>query len=328
MDLTGWVEYNEKRLSSEEIITLIDNDPMAISKFGGEFFIRYGSCFARDHYGIIQGDCPPGIILCNGNRIGVINPEYPEYTLEDAIKKAVTLRSDEGITALSGGVDSALVAALSRRPCLVVGMEGCHDIRQAGEVATRLDLPLHIRTVLPEEIADALPKILNLLKTTNPVDVAISTTLFFVAETARDLGYERILTGQGADELFGGYARYLETPPDKLGELFITDFASLERQGHRDQSVAGLFKTYLSMPYLDLRVVKAAEVIPPEEKVCGGVRKRPLREVAVSYLTETIAYQDKKAMQYGTGIWKEIKHLARREGNTSSVTEFLTSLQR
>jgi len=325
MDLTGWVEYKEKRLSIEEIVTLLDKDPVAVSEFGGEFFFRYGTCCARDHYGVIMGDCPPGTFICDGRVSHVINPDYPEYPLDEAIKKAISIRSDEGITALSGGIDSSLVAALSGRPCIVAGMEGCHDIKQAGEVATCLNLPLHVRIVTAGEIAEALPKIVRLLKSTNPVDIAISTTLFFIAETARDLGYERILTGQGADELFGGYARYLETPAQKLDELFARDFASLERQGKRDQSIAGFFRTYLSMPYLDIRVVNAAKNIPSGERISDGIRKKPLREVAVSYLPKEIAYREKKAMQYGTGIWREIKRLARREGGTNSVTEFLIS---
>lgn len=325
MDLTGWIEYKEKRLKDKEIISLIKEDPDTISEFGGEFYFCYDSICARDHYGIIQGDCPAGTIISNGLVKGRVNPQYLNYSLDEAIRIAIGIRSDEGIIALSGGVDSALVAALSLRPCIVVGMEGCHDIRQAEQVADALGLSLHVRIINGEEIESVLHKVVRLLGSTNPVDIAISVTLFFIAETAHNLGHKRILTGQGADELFGGYARYLSTPPQDLEELFSKDFASLQRQGHRDQSVAGLFGTYLSMPYLDIRVVRATETIPPKNRVIDGVRKKPLREVASNYLPLPLAYQEKKAMQYGTGIWKEIKRLARREGNTFSVTDYLVT---
>lgn len=328
MHLTGWIELDGIPLSHEEIIQKLSEDPQIVTHFGGEFYLEYDSCVARDHFGIIQGPCPAGTIICNGSVTGSVKPSCPCLPLADAIRTAIELRSDSGITALSGGVDSALVAAIAKRPCLVVGMEGCHDIRQATAVAQVLDLPLHVRTITPEDVAAALPVVISLIDDPNPVDVAIGTTLFFVAETAQSLGYERILTGQGADEVFGGYSRYLETPEHLLEEVFARDFASLPRQGCRDQSIAGSMGAYLSMPYLDIRVVCAAQAIPPRDRVTGGVRKKPLREVARLYLPESFAYYDKKAMQYGTGIWKEIIRIARQNGYHSSVSDFITHLRR
>ena len=327
MDLTGWVELGGQKISEAELEECINNDSSVVTRFGGEFFIRFNSCCARDHYGIIPGPCPPGTILCGEEQKGTINPDYIPLPLADAILKAISLRSDTGITALSGGVDSALVAVLARRPCVVVGMKGCHDIKKAQEVAQETGLSLHVRTVTGEEIEEALPRVIRIVGDPNPVDIAIATTLYFVAETAKDLGHTRILTGQGADEVFGGYARYLETPPDRLADLFAADFATLSRQGNRDQRIAASFGRYLSMPYLDFRVVTAAGNIPPGERVKDGIRKKPLREVAEIYLPKDIAYMDKKAMQYGTGIWKEIKRIAKSYGYQRSVTEFLEDLK-
>jgi len=61
------------------------------------------------------------------------------------------------------------------------------------------------------------------------------------------------------------------------------------------------------MPYLDVRVVRAAQAIPAGEKVHGGVRKRPLREVAERHIPIEVARAEKKAMQYGSGIWRTIR---------------------
>lgn len=328
MHLTGWIELEGKKLSPEELEQVLERDPSLVSRFNGEFYLEYGTCSARDQYGIIPGPCPAGSIMCDGKAVGTVHPPCQNLPLADAIRSAIEIRSDTGITALSGGVDSALVAAVAQRPCLVVGMEGCHDIKQANEVATILDLSLHVRTVTPQDVADALPVVISLIHDPNPVDVAIGTTLYFVAETAQDLGYERILTGQGADEVFGGYARYLETPPHLLDEVFARDFDSLSRQCKRDQGIARSMGAYLSMPYLDIRVVCAAQAIPPTERVQGGVRKKPLREVASLYMPESYAYYEKKAMQYGTGIWKEIKRIARQNGYHSSVSDFITHIRR
>jgi len=328
MQLRGWIELDGRVLTPEEVLQLFTEKNKVITRFGGEFYIEWNGCSARDHLGIIPGYCPAGSVWCNGTPVCSIRPESRSDTLEAAIIESIHLRSDEGVTALSGGVDSALVAAIAKRPCIAVGMPGSHDLMRAGEVARELDLPLEVRAVTPREIEEILPVVTDLLSDPTPVDLAIATTLFFVSETAHDAGYERILTGQGADEVFGGYDRYLHRTPEELESTFAADFASLARQGFRDQTIAGYHGTWLSMPYLDIRVVCAAATIPLAERVKDGVRKRPLREVAARYLTVENAYYEKKAMQYGTGIWKEIKRLAKKNGYQNSVSDYMQNIRR
>ena len=146
----------------------------------------------------------------------------------------------------------------------------------------------------------------------SPLNASIAATLFWVASRARELGHTRVLAGQGADELFGGYARYL-TSHDLAADL-ERDFQGMERQAARDQAVAALHGVWFSLPYLDLRVVRAARLIPPARKVSGGMRKTPLREVAAYHIPAELAFSEKKAMQYGSGVWKALVQLARREG--------------
>lgn len=328
MELKGWIELDGNLLTDEEITRILKEDVNTISRCGGEFYLRWDECCARDKMGIMPGNCPAGSVWCNGVPVMEIHPQTHAENLENAILKAVLLRAEGGVTALSGGVDSALVAALAQRPCIAVGMKESHDILRATQVATELNLPLNARIITSSEIEEVLPKVIGLLPDPSPVDIAISTTLFFVCETAHDAGYERVLTGQGADEVFGGYSRYLGRTAEELKATFAADFASLARQGIRDQTTAGYHGTWLSMPYLDMRVVCAAQNIPPEERVREGIRKRPLREVAARYLSESTAYYDKKAMQYGTGIWKEIKRLARKNGYQNSVSDYIDNIRR
>jgi asparagine synthase (glutamine-hydrolysing) len=328
MFLKGWIELEGKNLSLEEVSDIVTHKPEDIGRFGGEFYLEWNNCSARDHYGIMKGPTPAGTIWCNNSAIGSIEPGSWSENLEQAILESVRLRAGEGVTALSGGVDSALVAALAKRPCIGVGLAGSHDLRRAEHVASELQLPFTARTITVREIEETLPVVLDLLIDPTPVDLAIGTTLYFVAETAHEAGFERILTGQGADEVFGGYSRYLGLTPEELSATFASDFASLSRQGYRDQTIAGYHKTWLSMPYLDMRVVCAATSIPPGDRVRDGVRKYPLREVAARYLSPETAYYEKKAMQYGTGIWKEIKRLARQNGYHNSVSEYMMSIRR
>ncbi len=328
MELKGWIELDGKILSHEDISQYLSTDVGVISKFGGEFYLQWNDCLARDYMGIIPGSCPAGSIWCNGSPVGEVHPSGRSSSLETAITDAVAMRSENGVMALSGGVDSALVAALAGQPCISVGVADSHDLKRATHVAGELDLPLEIRVVKRSEIESVLHTILNLLIEPSPVDLAIATTLYFVAESAHDAGYEKILTGQGADEVFGGYSRYLGKTSEELRSTFAADFASLSRQGVRDQTIAGYHQTWLSMPYLDIRVVCAAADIPLETRIAEGIRKRPLREVAANYLTKETAYYEKKAMQYGTGIWKEIKRLARQNGYQNSVSDYMHNIRR
>jgi len=79
---------------------------------------------------------------------------------------------------------------------------------------------------------------------------------------------------------------------------------------------------------MDLRVVRTALAIPPENKVRDGVRKLPLREVAMRVLPPSIAQHEKKAMQYGSGVMKEIQRLANRNGYKKSVQEYVEKVAR
>ncbi len=321
LTLSGWIERDGQRLSPAEIEEIILKRPGDLLRCGGEFFLESGRCRARDHFGIIQGNCPKGTLIRGDEVWGAIVPAVPDMPLEEAIITAVRLRSDEGITALSGGVDSTLVAQLAGRECVAVGLAGSHDLRQAQHAADALGLTCITVTITPAEIEEALPVVISAIPKKDSLSTSIALTQYFIARSAAEQGYRRIITGQGADEIFGGYSRYLETTT--LGADLERDFAGLEQQVARDQAVAALHGTYLSMPYVDCRVVRAARAIPPDQKVQEGQTKVPLRKVAEHHIPAEFAWYKKKAMQYGSGVWKELQRLARKKGYKMSVQDYI-----
>lgn len=241
--------------------------------------------------------------------------------LDQAIRKAVRIRSDEGVVALSGGVDSALVASLARRECIVVGLKGSHDLLHAEKAAELLGLHLNRVEIDPLRIEEALEAVLPAIAERDPVNASIAATLFFVAEWAGERGHRRILAGQGADELFAGYSRYLHSPD--LAADMVRDLLDLPRQMARDGAVAALHGTAFCLPYLDPEVVAAARAIPVMMMIREGIRKWPLRKVAERHLPAEIAWHDKKAMQYGSGIMKEMERLAGKRGCKRELKRYL-----
>jgi asparagine synthase (glutamine-hydrolysing) len=324
MDLDGWVEIGGRRISLSEISEILARHTEEVSRFGGEFLLAWNDCIARDQFGIIPGNIESGTVVCREEVVCKIRPDAPEMGLDAAIREAIRLRSDEGICALSGGVDSSLIAALAGLPCISVGTAGSHDLAQARKAADRIGLECSYVKIRDEDIREGLKAILGVLPDPTPVEAAIGIAQYLVTRSASELGYRRVLSGQGADELFGGYARYLAS--GDIGAELERDFIALQRQVFRDQTVAALHATRFSLPYLDIRVVRAARSIPAEEKLKDGIRKRPLREVAARHIPPEIAWYEKKALQYGSGVWKALQRFARHNGYKKSVQGYLNQV--
>jgi len=267
-----------------------------------------------------------GDVVAGGRQTVADDIECILQRLDGAIIEAVKMISDEGVMALSGGVDSALVAGLAKRECLVVGVSGSHDMLRARQAAGALGLTLHEVLIDPSEIEGAIREVLAVIPDKDPVNVSIATTLYFVCRWAGEHGHERIIAGQGADELFGGYCRYLSSR-DLVFDM-EKDIAGLPGQLARDRSVAGLFGAQFSLPYLNEKVVAVARTIPAEVRIRDKVRKWPLRSVAARHIPADIAWHGKKAMQYGSGVMKEMEKLASRRGYKRALQGYLNEIEK
>jgi asparagine synthase (glutamine-hydrolysing) len=223
--------------------------------------------------------------------------------------------------AFSGGVDSAVVAAgVPDAPCYVAGFESCHDVAAAREAAAAMDRDLRVVDLTHDDIREAVPELVAATGRANPMDLSIALPLFLVAEHAAADGFDRLALGQGADELFGGYAKVQKAPTDPRVEADTVRGARQEllgtipKQAERDVLAIRAAGVEPVTPLLHDDVVAAALDLPGRLLVDGDRRKVALREAARGLVPESVRTAEKKAVQYGTYVSRELDRLARQAG--------------
>jgi asparagine synthase (glutamine-hydrolysing) len=151
--------------------------------------------------------------------------------------------------------------------------------------------------------------------TVNPVIVGVQAALFYAFREARRHA-TRVLVGQGADELFGGYKRYESMPPERMRRRMRQDLAHLVDVARPIEArVAQHHGVEPRYPYLHEGVVAAAESLPSDVLVHEGERKRVLRRVAERIgLPGDVARVPKTAAQYGSGIAGLLRSMAQNQG--------------
>jgi asparagine synthase (glutamine-hydrolysing) len=237
----------------------------------------------------------------------------------------------------SAGVDSTLLAYLSNELDVdtylyTVGHKDSVDLKYARKTAEIMDLPLHTKTVDVEDVKYYLPLVLKSIEEFNIMKLGVGMPVYITAEMAYKDGLKVMLSGQGADELFAGYHRYLEFYKQKGEEAqadLDEDLLNLYQVNlQRDDAVAMASSVELRVPYLDMDVINMAINIPMKCKIDNYndvLRKCILRRVALECgVPEIIVSRPKKAAQYGSGIHKI---LVRKVLKDESYMKTLNSLK-
>ncbi|MDO8726728.1 MAG: asparagine synthase-related protein [Candidatus Methanoperedens sp.] len=240
-------------------------------------------------------------------------------TLFTSIERAVKKRMYSPCAiAFSGGLDSSLIAAMCPEAELYsVGMAGSHDIIQTKKAAQLLGMEdkLHLQELTVDDVVTALPYVIRAIESIQPQKVSIAMPLFFASKNAHEDGFRVMLSGQGADELFAGYNRYGSLGPDELENALLFDLDNIANNNlERDDAASMANSVELRVPYLDREVVELALRIAPELKIKDGIRKHILRLAASRLLPDELAFKEKKAAQYSSGIYSAIEKLARKNG--------------
>lgn len=235
--------------------------------------------------------------------------------------------------AFSGGLDSSVIAkyldlAGVDVELLSVGLEGSKDLEAAAEAAEHLGLPIRVESYGLGDVEEALDEVLWSVEEADPVKVSIALPLYWCARLAVEEGVRTLFVGQGSDEIFAGYRRYLDlyaSIGDEVRHQLFRDVAeSYEVNFARDYKVCMDQGVEMRAPYTDLEVIELGLSIPIRLKLSrDGWRKLILRRLAETLgLPGSIAWRRKRAIQYSTKVSTALRKMAKRYGK-SSLRELL-----
>lgn len=248
-------------------------------------------------------------------------------TLGEALKAAVKrqLMSDVpyGVL-LSGGLDSSVISAVAnmysakrvetddqehawwpRLHSFAVGIKGSPDLAKARIMANHLGTVHHEVNYTVQEGLDAIRDVIYHIETYDVTTVRASTPMYLLARVIKSMGIKMVLSGEGADEIFGGYL-YFHKAPDakafheetvrKLGKLYLYDCL------RANKSLAA-WGVEGRVPFLDKEFLDVAMRLNPESKMCPGkeIEKRVVRLAFSDMLPESIAWRQKEQFSDGVG---------------------------
>lgn len=241
---------------------------------------------------------------------------------------AATRNSLEHSTiSFSGGLDSSLLAklAMEQTPMtgIVVGSERSIDLRNARKSAESIGIKLIEIKIDEELVIDGAKKIIRTTGLTDPLAISFELPILFTLQSTKE---RTVMTGQGADELFGGYAKYEGLSE---GDFIHAREGDLKKvlgptSGIEEAMADSLGKEVLR-PFLTNEVVSLAMSLPVSMVRPTRERKVVIREALRELGMNEIASIDKKAAQYGSGTSALLKKAAKRRG--MSMGELMVHLK-
>jgi len=240
---------------------------------------------------------------------------------------------------LSGGVDSCLIAKLLwdiaspagiKVTAYTAGLAGSHDISFAGEFARSLGMDHRLRMLSLDDVERYIPRVINAVEERDFIQIETGVAIYAAVDIARQDGITVIFSGQGPDELWGGYSWY----PDVLGQdgrqelsrrmgddLARADVETLDREN----KIARAHNAEAMFPYLDRDVVKLALSVASELKVTSKndrLGKHPHRQLARKIgIPPKYANRRKEAVQHSSGIHSILDAIARRNGFNAALVK-------
>ncbi len=285
-------------------------------------------------------DFPPGHFLTKGQEkpVRYYNPPWREYeavagkplnlgrlrqAFEEAVHRQLMCDVPYGVL-LSGGLDSSLVAAVTQRfaPKRVeeddrvpawwprlhtfsIGLSGAPDLEAARIVAQAIGSVHHEFHFTLEEGLDALEDVIYHIESYDVTTVRASTPMYLMARRIKAMGIKMVLSGEGSDEVFGGYLYFHKAPnPREFHEETVRKLDLLHKYDClRANKAMAAWGVEARVPFLDREFLDVAMAFDPAEKMVGqrGIEKYPLRKAFEGVLPDAILWRQKEQFSDGVG---------------------------
>ena len=243
--------------------------------------------------------------------------------LESAVRRQLMSDVPYGVL-LSGGLDSSVISAIAekysemrieddsqtkaywpRLHSFAVGLKGAPDLAKAKLVADHIGTVHHEINYTIQEGLDALRDVIYFIETYDVTTVRASTPMYLLARVIKSMGIKMVLSGEGADEIFGGYLYFHKAPSAqafheeavrKLSKLYLYDCL----RANKSLSAWGVEGR---VPFLDKEFLDVAMRTNPEAKMCPGqtAEKRIVREAFADMLPAEVAWRQKEQFSDGVG---------------------------
>jgi asparagine synthase (glutamine-hydrolysing) len=243
--------------------------------------------------------------------------------LKDAVRRQLMSDVPYGVL-LSGGLDSSVISAVAKAysgkriesdglhdawwPQLhsfAVGLKGAPDLVKAREVAAHIGTVHHEINYTIQEGLDALRDVIYFIETYDVTTVRASTPMYLLARVIRSMGIKMVLSGEGADEVFGGYLYFHKAPtPQAFHEETVRKLSKLHMYDclRANKSLAA-WGVEGRVPFLDKEFLDIAMRLNPSAKMCPGkeIEKKIVREAFADMLPADIAWRQKEQFSDGVG---------------------------
>jgi len=239
---------------------------------------------------------------------------------------------------LSGGLDSSVVSAIAKKfapkriesndrteawwPQLhsfAIGLQGSPDLAAARKVADHIGTVHHEINFTIEEGLDALRDVIYYIETYDVTTVRASTPMYLMARVIKSMGVKMVLSGEGADEIFGGYLYFHKAPdPKALHEETVRKLSKLHLYDclRANKSLAA-WGVEGRVPFLDKEFMDVAMRLNPKDKMItkDRIEKWVVRKAFEDYLPSSVAWRQKEQFSDGVGYnWIDsLKALAEKE---------------
>ncbi|MBI4930071.1 MAG: asparagine synthase B [Bacteroidetes bacterium] len=244
-------------------------------------------------------------------------------SLEDAVHRQLMSDVPYGVL-LSGGLDSSIISAITKKyaanriesgdkqqawyPQLhsfAVGLVGSPDLAAAKKVAAHIGSVHHEINFTVQEGLDAIRDVIYHLETYDVTTIRASTPMYLLARVIKSMGIKMVLSGEGADEIFGGYLYFHKAPnPQAFHEETIRKLSKLHLYDclRANKSLAA-WGIEGRVPFLDKEFMDVAMRLNPKDKMAGNgkIEKWILRKTFEDYLPQSIAWRQKEQFSDGVG---------------------------